>query len=186
VSNEIAGLSAAFAERMRELRTGPTDPRLAPMLAQLQALMRQHVAGATPAVIPLAEEYVVDLPVELTDLLSCYLGTCPARAFAQAATLSESDAGRRILDLSPADRVRMVVAAYHAWAAVRWGGSRGGGLRRVVSDLLRAKLPLTDATGSPTPVTRRTKPSWARLKTMWPLAALAPISAARSNICSPK
>ena len=145
MSNEIAGLSAAFAERMRELRTGPTDPRLAPMLAQLQALMRQHVAGATPAVIPLAEEYVVDLPVELTDLLSCYLDTCPARAFAQAAALSESDAGRRILDLSPADRVRMVVAAYHAWAAVRWGGSRGGGLRRVVSDLLRAKLPLTDA-----------------------------------------
>jgi hypothetical protein len=107
VSKEIAGSSAAFAERMRELRTGSTDPRLAPMLAQLQALMRQHVAGATPAVIPLAEEYVVDLPVELADLLSCYLDTCPARAFAHAATLSESDAGRRILDLSPADRVRI-------------------------------------------------------------------------------
>lgn len=147
MSNDIAVLSAAFADRMRELRTGPTDPRLAPMLTQLQALMRQHVATATPAVpaSPPAEEYVFDLPVELADLLCAYLNTCPARAFAQAGALSGSDAGRRILGLSPADRVRIVVAAYRAWTSVQWGGSRGGGLRRVVSDLLRAKLSLTDA-----------------------------------------
>jgi hypothetical protein len=147
VAEDIAGLSAALAERMRELRTGPTDPRLAPMLAQLQVLMREHVAAATPVVpvSPLAEEYVFDLPVELAELPCGYLDTCPARAFAPAAALSDSDAGRRILDLSPADRVRLVVAAYRAWTSVQWGGSRSGGLRRVVSDLLRAKLPLNDA-----------------------------------------
>src|SRR5262249_13171742 len=40
---------------------------------------------------------------------------------------------------------RIVVAAYGAWSSERWGGTKGGALRRVVSDLLRAKLPLTDA-----------------------------------------
>jgi hypothetical protein len=116
VSNDIAGLSAALAQRMRELQTGPTDARLAPLLAQLQALMRQHVAAAMPAapVVPVAQEYVIDLPKELSDLLSCYLDPCAVSAFAQAAALSDSDAGRRILELSPADRVRMVVATYNA------------------------------------------------------------------------
>ena len=66
------------------------------------------------------------------------------QAFVQAPALSESDAGRRILDLAPSNRVRMVVAADHAWTSAQWGGTRGGGLRRVVSDLLRAKLPLAD------------------------------------------
>src|SRR5262245_50188517 len=117
------------------------------MLAQLQALLRQHIAATTPAAPARApaEEYVFDLPLELAELLCAYLHTCPVRVFAQAAALSESDPGRRILDLPPADRVRIVVAAYRAWTSVQWGGSRGGGLRRVVSDLLRAKLPLTDA-----------------------------------------
>src|SRR5262245_50201622 len=39
----------------------------------------------------------------------------------------------------------MSVAAYHAWSSHRFGGTQGGGLRRLVSDLLRAKLPLTEA-----------------------------------------
>jgi hypothetical protein len=41
---EITRLSAALAERMRELRADPTDPRLAPLFAQYQALVRQHMA----------------------------------------------------------------------------------------------------------------------------------------------
>jgi hypothetical protein len=149
---EIARLSAALAERMRELRADPTDPRLAPLLAQYQALVRQHMAAkhmatatpATPTAAP-AADYDFDLPAELDALPRSYLDSCPAQAFVQAPALSDSEAGRRILALPPADRVRMVVATYRAWSSERWGGMKGGGLRRVVSDLLRAKLPLADA-----------------------------------------
>ena len=147
MSEDISRLSAAFADRMRELGAGPNDPRLAPMAAQLQALFRQHVTAASNGItasVP-ATEYAFQLPPALTDLLRAYLATCPAQAFVQAPALSDSDAGRKLLELPAADRVRMVVAAYHAWSSNRWGGSSGGGLRRVVSDLLRAKLPLTDA-----------------------------------------
>jgi hypothetical protein len=149
---EITRLSAALAERMRELRADPTDPRLAPLLAQYQALVRQHMATkhmatatpATPTAAP-AADYDFDLPAELDALLRSYLDSCPAQAFVQAPALSDSEAGRRILALPPADRVRMVIATYRAWSSERWGGMKGGGLRWVVSDLLRAKLPLADA-----------------------------------------
>src|SRR5262245_65379244 len=64
---EITRLSAALAERMRELRADPTDPRLAPLVAQYQALVRQHMATVKPAIatsVP-ATEYAFDLPPEL-------------------------------------------------------------------------------------------------------------------------
>src|SRR5215470_16959494 len=144
---EITRLSAALAERMRELRADPTDPRLAPLFAQYQALLRQHMATtaqATATTEP-AANYDFDLPMELDALLRSYLDSCPAQAFMQAPALSDTEAGRQILALPPAERVRMVVASYRAWSAQRWGGPRGSGLRRVVSDLLRAKLLLTDA-----------------------------------------
>jgi hypothetical protein len=147
VAEEIARLSAELAERMRELRAEPTDPRLAPLFTQLQALMRAHVAAAAaanaPAVPPV--NYSFDLPPELAAPLREYLEGVPPFAFAQAPALSESDAGRRILELAPPDRIRIAVAAYSAWSSERWGGPKGGGLRRVVSDLLRARLPLADA-----------------------------------------
>src|SRR5262245_38301913 len=124
MADDIARLSAALAERMRELRTDPTDPRLAPMLAQLQALTRQHIGAATavPANDGPAVEYAFDLAAELADLLRGYLKVCPVQAFRQAPALAESEAGRQILALAPAERVRMVVAAYHAWSSQRWGG----------------------------------------------------------------
>jgi hypothetical protein len=143
---EITRLSAALAERMRELRADPTDPRLAPLFAQYQALVRQHMATVRPAIatsVP-ATEYAFDLPAELDELLRDYLKSCPPQAFQQAPPLNESDAGRRILALPADERARMAVAAYHAWSAHRFGGTQGGGLRRVVSDLLRARLPLTE------------------------------------------
>src|SRR5262249_49737087 len=132
---------------MRELRAEPTDPRLAPLFTQLQALMRAHVAATTAANARAAPpvNYVFDLPPELAARLREYLEAVPPFAFAKGPPLSESDAGRRILELAPADRVRMAVGAYTAWSSERWGGAKGGGLRRVVSDLLRAKLPLADA-----------------------------------------
>jgi hypothetical protein len=50
MTEEITRLSAALAERMRELRADPTDPRLAPLFAQYQALVRQHMATVRPAI----------------------------------------------------------------------------------------------------------------------------------------
>jgi hypothetical protein len=50
MTEEITRLSAALAERMRELRADPTDPRLAPLFAQYQALLRQHMTTMRPAV----------------------------------------------------------------------------------------------------------------------------------------
>ena len=141
---EITRLSAALAERMRELRADPTDPRLAPLFAQYQALVRQHMATTVQATTAPTVDYDFDLPTELDALLRGYLNACPAQAFGQAPALSDSETGRQILALPPAERVRMVVATYRAWSAQRWGGPRGSGLRRVVSDLLRAKLPLAD------------------------------------------
>jgi hypothetical protein len=147
MADDIMALSAEFAARMRELRAGPHDPRLAPLLAQMQALIREQAATAAtawPAHMP-KTDYVFDLSAELDALLRAYLDTCPPQVFVQAPALSESDAGRRIADLAAADKVRMVVAAYEAFTTASSGGSKGGGLRRVVSDLLRAKLPLTSA-----------------------------------------
>ena len=70
MAEEIARLSAELAERMRELRAEPTDPRLAPLFTQLQALMRAHVAAAAaanaPAVPPV--NYSFDLPPERQQL----------------------------------------------------------------------------------------------------------------------
>jgi Domain of unknown function (DUF4132) len=141
---EITRLSAALAERMRELRADPTDPRLAPLFAQYQALLRQHMATTVPTPAK-AAAYDFDLPAEIDALLRGYLDSCPAQAFAPVPALNETEAGRGILTLPPVERVRMVVAAYRAWSSERWGGPQGSGLRRVVSDLLRAKLPLADA-----------------------------------------
>src|SRR5215470_10069229 len=112
---EITRLSAALAERMRELRADPTDPRLAPLFAQYQALLRQHMATVRPAIatsVP-ATEYAFDLPAELEGLLREYLKTCPTQALQQTPSLNETDAGRRILALPATERARMAVAACH-------------------------------------------------------------------------
>jgi hypothetical protein len=162
MGTELQRLSAALAARMQELGCAPTDPRLAPMLAQVQALMREHLANvptrgniialplgsrdgapAVPADLPNVE-VPPDLPAEPATLLKAYLATCPRDGFTQAPALSQSDAGRRLLDLGPADRARVAVHAYAAFASERYGGPDGSGLRRVVSDLLRGKLTLDD------------------------------------------
>src|SRR5262249_15033836 len=151
MAGEFERLSAELSGRMRELGVGPTDPRLAPLMVQLQALMRERIAeavkggGAMLQVSAPAQECSFDLPVELAGLVRGYLAVCPPRAFAQAPALAESEAGRRILGLGLPDRVRIAAAAYAAWSAAPWGGLHGAGLRRVVSDLLRSKLTLADA-----------------------------------------
>src|SRR5262245_10374127 len=145
---------------MQELGCAPTDPRLAPMLAEVQALMREHLAsaqaGANIAVMPMGAQAArpvdlpkvdvsCDLPAEAARALKAYLAICPRDGFTQAPALSQSEEGRRILDLAPADKVKTVVYAYVAFTAERLGGLDGSGLRRVVSDLLRAKVTLDDS-----------------------------------------
>jgi hypothetical protein len=57
MATELQRLSAALSARLQELGCAPTDPRVAPLLAQVQALMREHLAGlqaaGNVAVLPL-------------------------------------------------------------------------------------------------------------------------------------
>jgi hypothetical protein len=163
MATELQRLSAALAVRMQELGCAPTDPRIAPLLAEVQALMREHLAnvqaGANIAVMPVGTQTAVparptdlpkvdvsyDLPAEAARVLKAYLAICPRDGFTQAPALSQSEEGRRILDLAPADKVKTAVYAYVAFTAERLGGLDGSGLRRVVSDLLRAKVTLDDS-----------------------------------------
>ena len=46
MSNDLAHLQSMLAARMRERGVPLTDPRLAPLLGQLQGLMRQRLAQA--------------------------------------------------------------------------------------------------------------------------------------------
>ena len=148
MAEEIARLSAAFAERMRELRADPTRSAAgaaAQPAAGADARARRGGDGRarrpsrrrnTPSI------FRPSWPISCAATLQ----TCPAHAFAQAPALSESDAG------TPASWSWRRPTGCAWWlrpiapgARTRWGGSKGGGLRRVVSDLLRAKLPLADA-----------------------------------------
>jgi len=163
MATELQRLSAALSARLQELGCAPTDPRVAPMLARVQALMREHFAGlqgaGNVAVLPLGGQSAAsaapadvsngavsyDLPADLARLLKAYLATCPQNSFSQAPALSQSEEGRRILDLGSADKAEMAVQAYAALTSECYGGRDGSGLRRVVSDLLRAKLTLEEA-----------------------------------------
>src|SRR5262249_43993271 len=132
MATDLQRLSAALAERMRELGCAPTDPRVAPLLAEVQALMREHLANVqagsnvamlapgSPRSAPAASAeqpngaVSYDLPADLVRLLNAYLAICPSNGFTQAPALSQSEEGRRILDLGPAQRAKMAVQAYAA------------------------------------------------------------------------
>jgi hypothetical protein len=60
--------------------------------------------------------------------------------FAQAPALTDSDAGKTLLDLATADKAMLAVQTYVAWTSEKYGGRDGAALRRIVSDLLRAKV----------------------------------------------
>ena len=104
MATELQRLSAALAARLQELGCAPTDPRVAPMLAQVQTLMREHLAGlqaganvAMLAPVPTLSADLpnsavsYDLPADLATLLKAYLGTCPPGSFTQAPALSQSE-----------------------------------------------------------------------------------------------
>jgi uncharacterized protein DUF4132 len=159
MSEDIQRLQAEIAAQMRQLGAPANDPRLAPMLAQLQALLRQHVASAGAngrlAVLPTGAQdqdageaaptrkLLSNLPPPIEEPAREYIRSARAHAihmFAQAPALSDSDAGRRLLELGMADKAHLAVQAYVAWTSERHGGRDGAALRRIVSDLLRAKI----------------------------------------------
>ncbi len=165
MTEEIQRLQAQIAARMRELGAAVNDPRLAPMLGQLQALLRQHVANTvmngrlgmlpagTQAEAPVGKDgtskvLLANLPPPLQGPVHDYLTVARAHSLGwttQAPALSESDEGRRLTELGAADKAVVAVRAYVAWTSERYGGRDGAGLRRIVSDLLRAKIDVDEA-----------------------------------------
>src|SRR4051812_13888298 len=106
------------------------------MLAQVHALMQQGLA-AVGAAGPLE-----GLSPQLGELVAAHVrgahGQSPQRVlawYAQAPSLSATESGRRLLELAPADKARVALAAYVAWTSESHGGRDGAVLRRIVSDL---------------------------------------------------
>src|SRR5262249_59919608 len=146
----LAGPRAALDAGMAQIGAAPDDPRMAPLMAQMQALMQQHVAAASLAregsaagnVAMLhapthaatrddkggqaAAAALTALPPKLKDLVEGYVQTVRADRdpaarvlgagvlgagvlgvgafFKQAPALADSDAGRALLQLPPADK----------------------------------------------------------------------------------
>lgn len=164
MADELEEIRASLAVSLRQPGASLTDPQIAPLLARMQALLRQRVAQTGGAVVvqhpraappnvahepaPIA---AIDLAPQLRQLAEDYIRhtrgqrPMPGMWFVQAPALSECDAGRRLLELDPADKARLVVATYAAWTNERFGGPDGAGLRRIVSDLLRARLDFDEA-----------------------------------------
>ncbi len=170
MTDDLARLRAALAARMQQIGVALDDPRIAPLMAQMQASLQQRVAAArNVATLAAPTEAARDdasgraaaaalaaLPARLQELVQRYVqavhadrnpavGSLRVRAFfTKAPALADSDAGRALLQLPGADKASVAVATYAAWASERHGGADGGLLRRIVSDLLRAKLELSD------------------------------------------
>jgi hypothetical protein len=167
MADELEQLRATLAANLRQPGACLSDPQIAPLLARMQALFRQRIAdaGGTVAVLhpgaraakpdhaKSAPFAAIELPPPLMQLAqdyiaearSCRQGPLAGAWFLQAPALSASEAGRRLLELGPADKARVAVAVYVAWTNERYGGPDGAALRRIVSDLLRAKLDFDEA-----------------------------------------
>jgi hypothetical protein len=172
MADDLERLRAALAARMEQIGIAPGDPRIAALMAQAQVLMQQRVANAPEGVVLFAPTHagtrddqggraaaavIEALPAHLRDLVQGYLrsthsgreqvtgGLVGIGWFMPAPVLSASEAGCRLLELGPADKACVAVAAYAAWTSERYGGPDGAALRRIVSDLLRGKLELEQA-----------------------------------------
>ena len=169
MAEDLERLRAALAARLQQAGIAPGDPRVAPMLAQVQALMQQRAASMPEGVVPFmpthagtrddkgghaAAAAIEVLPAHLKALVQDYLhavraskpGALPGGGwFLPAPALSACEAGAKLAELGAADKASVAVAAYAAWTSERYGGPDGAGLRRIVSDLLRGKLALDEA-----------------------------------------
>lgn len=157
MSEEIQRLQAEIAAQMKQLGASVNDPRLAPVLEKLGALMRQHVASANGKLAMLhtgtqgpdtgedgpSSRLLSALPPALQESVREYIRSTRAHAiqmFAHAPALSDSEAGKKLLALGMADKANLAVQAYVAWTSEKYGGRDGAALRRIVSDILRSKI----------------------------------------------
>jgi hypothetical protein len=149
MAEDIQQRRARLAARMRELNVTPSDPRIVSLFAHAQQLIRENLGlPNTPTARATSDEdgrpsaaVLADLPAGLSETAQAYIdeqSTIPW--YAQAPGLSASEAGRKLLALSPSDRACVAVAAYLAWTSNRYNTCHAAALRRIVSDLLRAKL----------------------------------------------
>ena len=154
MANDLEQRRAQLAARMRELNVAPDDPRIVLLFAQARQLIRGQLglpdtptAGATSGEDGRTSAAVLaDLPAGVGEIAQAYIDEQSALPwYAQAPALSASEAGRNVLALSPSDRACVAVAAYLAWTSNRYDVAHAAALRRMVSDLLRAKLDFDDA-----------------------------------------
>jgi hypothetical protein len=170
MTDDLARLRAALAARMRQVGVEPDDPRAAPLMARMEAALQQSVGAFNLAALAAPARTARDdadgsgaaaalaaLPAQLRELVDGYMQAVRAAcrpAFGgvrlgfflkQAPALADTDAGRALLQLPLADKAVVVAATYAAWASQRFDSADRGLLRRVVSDLLRAKIEFSDA-----------------------------------------
>src|SRR5262245_44791216 len=135
MTEEIQRLQAEIVAQMKQLGASVNDPRLAPMLQQLGVLMRQHVASAGAsgrlAVLPAggqanagesgpSSRLLSALPAPLQEAVRTYIRAARGQAvhmFSQAPALSDSDAGKQLLELGTADKANLAVQTYVAWTS---------------------------------------------------------------------
>src|SRR5262245_33281199 len=125
MADDIERLRAAITARLQQLGIAPGDPRIAQLQAQAQALLQQHVANAGDKVVQFAPTHAATrdneggraaaaaletLPAQLQDLVQSYFqavrssrpaGLLGGGWFIAAPTLAASEAGRKLLELSP-------------------------------------------------------------------------------------
>jgi hypothetical protein len=153
MAHDPAHLQALIAARLQSLGIAPDDPRYAAFLLHSKAAIGHSfdrsisVALAEPSTQPV--DYA--LPASVLDAARGYIASARTamsqRGFAAWAfvppVLAESEEGRRLLALGNADKAHLVAYAYTAWTDNRHGGDAGA-WRRVLCDLLRGKLELSD------------------------------------------
>lgn len=158
--DELQRMQSELLARMRELRAGPADPRIAPLVDQMQALVRERVAAATaggslrpqnlatlfaPQCAPAPKPFEIAWNGPCGEAVRAYAAAArPRTPFEQAKGLNDCKEGKTLLALSPADRMAVAVHGYGMWCAERDGGTDGAAWRRLVGDLLRGKSDLSE------------------------------------------
>src|SRR3984893_12639053 len=145
MADELEELRTRLAARMRQLNIAPDDPRIGPLFAQVQKLMREPfmVEDGVLSVIPAAPPApgiedghasplaMANLPPGPRPLVRAYIDEQSAHAwYVHAPALSASEAGRSILQLSPASRACVAVAASLASTRTPPARRGAGGVRR--------------------------------------------------------
>jgi Domain of unknown function (DUF4132) len=174
MANDQERLRAALASRLQSLGIAPDDPRFGLALERVQAVVQRGLAvvhdgtiGSADSARPRPAAPTHDgpeLPERLRVLLDAYIANVHSAAEArrpewmnlpvhavmralalEAPALSSTEAGRAMLALAPPDRTVIAVHAYARWSGEGFNGHNRKPLQQVVSDILRAKLEVSEA-----------------------------------------